>query len=246
MIKYFFKSLICYSMCSSISCELTAHWEGIWGNAVHQIDNMNQHFVFFSRYNPTIIEVGSFEGNGTVQLSKSYPYGRIFSFEPHPHSFEKLKEKTKTLKNVFPINLAVHNINGQSQLWGDGLFASLFQKEKKLDQAYTVSSVRLEDWCKDNMIDQIDLLRLDTNGLEFLILSDSSEILQKTISISVKTFSHPIHYPIVRFSKLKSFLVNAGFEMMTHWYVIDKAKNHNQKKGEAFFIKKHFYDSIFR
>jgi FkbM family methyltransferase len=246
MPKYFLKSLIFYSMCSSIACEPKAYWEGIWGSAVHTIDNMNQHFVFFSRYNPTIIEVGSFEGNGTIQLSKSYPYGTIFSFEPHPHSFEKLQEKTKNLKNVIPINLAVYNINGEGRLCGNGCSATLFQKERKTDRDYTVSCVRLEDWCNENKIDQIDFLRLDTNGLEFLILSDSTQILQKTISISVKTFSHPIYYPIARFSKIKSLLTNAGFEMMTHWYVIDKTKNLNQKKGEAFFVKKHLYDSIFR
>lgn len=246
MIKYFLKSLICYSLCSSISCELTAHWEGIWGSSVYTIDNMNQHFIFFSRYNPNIIEIGSFEGNGTIELSRSYPYGRVFSFEPHPQSYEKLQEKAKTRKNVIPINLAVSNMNGKTRLWGNGRSASLFLNEKKSNQDYLVSCVRLEDWCNENNIDQIDFLRLDTNGLEFLILSDSTQILQKTISISVKTFTHPIHYPIVRFSKLKSLLTDAGFEMMTHWYIIDKTKNHNQKKGEAFFVKKHLYDSIFR
>jgi len=40
--------------------------------------------------NPVIIEAGAYIGNDTLEMSKVWPKGRIYAFEPVPMLYEKL------------------------------------------------------------------------------------------------------------------------------------------------------------
>jgi tRNA G46 methylase TrmB len=99
-------------------------------NPVTDLNNMNAYAKAFTPYNPIIVEIGAYEGEGTITLAQSYPYGKIFAFEPNPRGYSLLVETTQSLKNVSAINLAINTSNGAARLWGDTRRASLFPLEK--------------------------------------------------------------------------------------------------------------------
>ncbi len=212
-------------------------FEGVLGNAVENIQNMNTNAQAFLPYNPVIVEIGAFEGTGTFSLGSAYPYGTIFAFEPHPLAYAHLVEKTHSLKNISVFQLAVSTWNGTAMLYGNGSTASLLPKTGK--SRVDVPVVVLDDWCRHQGINHIDFLRLDAGGLEWQIVESSPKILKEIIVIVIKTYMNPPQSSIPSYPILKKRLENEGFELLSHWY-------QEGKEGEATFIRKYMYDSLFR
>lgn len=221
---------------SLLAQELLCKFEGILGKPVEQINNMNAQAQLFMPYNPVIVEIGAFKGLGTAKLAETYPYGKIFAFEPHPESYAILKQNMQAYPQVSAINLAVSDSDGFRDLWGVAEKASLLRKKK--GNPIRVCSVVLNEWCKNNNVDHIDCLRLDTGGLEFSILKSSPEILQTVLVIIIKTYIAPVHKSILSYPYLKAFLEEQGFSLISHWY-------EEHKEGEAVFIRKNIYDALF-
>lgn len=220
-------------------------FEGVLGQPVENINNMNANAQSFIPYNPVIVEIGAFEGAGTLSLARTYCYGKVFAFEPHPETYSRLVENTKSFENVSPINLAIACLNGTMQLQGRGSQASLPLGKKGGNQILTssdtidVPSVVLDDWCKWNKIDHIDFLRLDIGGQERQILESSPEVLRTVLVVVTKTYlSVPGNAPN-SYYRLRHFLETQGFELLSHWY-------EENKEGEATFVRKYLYDSLFR
>lgn len=211
-------------------------FEGILGSHCENINNMNYLAQAFIPYNPVIVEIGAYEGNGTFHLAKNYPYGTIFAFEPHPKAYSYLAKNLQSLKNVHLLNFAVHTFNGSANFWGDDARASLLNLENS-EGGVNVPCVVLDEWCKDNDVNHIDFLRLDAGGLEWQIVHSSPNILKTVIVLSTKTHLSSSG-PIISYGLLKLLLENLEFVLLAHWY-------EEGKEGEAIFVRKHMYDSIF-
>jgi len=229
-------------------------FEGILGSTSEIIENQNSLAPSFLPYNPTVIEIGSDEGAGTITLAATYPYGRIFAFEPHPRAFAVLQENVKACKNVSPINRAINNATGHAKLYlyrgknntdrGLEHLSSLLPIFKSDSNAFDnpsimVPCVNLDDWCQLNHIDHVDFLRIDAEGLELQILENSQNVLKKAIVIVVKTNFRQLRENGALYPDIKQFLEKNDFEMLAHWYCEDL-------QGEATFVRKAYYDSIFR
>jgi FkbM family methyltransferase len=233
------KLLILLTICNLHAYDPSYKFEGVFGSRVENIQNMNENAQLFLPYNPVIVEIGAFEGAGTLALSTTYPFGKIFSFEPHPVAYLRLAEITSPLKNVSVFQTAVSTQNGTATLFGDGPTASLSPIRKKKKRQTKVPVVVLDDWCKENCIDRIDFLRLDAGGLEWQILKSSPNVLNQVIVIVARTYMKPSNQIAISFPIFKKQMENEGFELLSHWY-------QEEKEGEATFVRKNMYDSIFR
>ena len=209
-------------------------FEGILGNRCENINSLAMEFI---PYNPVIVEIGAYEGKITKTLAKTYPYGRIFSFEPQSNAYSQLVENMKLLPNVSTINLAVNTFNGQARLSGSGKKASLLSMKNKR-KGVNVPCVVLDDWCESNGIGSIDFLCVGVGGLEWQICHSSPRILKTISVIVIKTHVEPSNRSIVSSKSLKRKLESLGFKLLSHRY-------EEGKEGEAIFIRKCMYDSIF-
>lgn len=210
--------------------------EGILGSPTENIRNLNAYVNAFIPYNPTIVEIGAFEGLGTVGLAQSFPYGRIFALEPNPKAFQTLVQNTQSLKNVKAFNFAINNYSGMVRLWVNDENSSLLP----LDRCHCISvpCLTLDHWCSHNNIAKIDFLRLDAGGAEWKIVQNS-KILNSVYVIAIKTHLKPSCRSILSFKTLKQVLEGAGFELLCHHYK-------ENEMGEATFVRKPLFDSIFR
>lgn len=214
-------------------------FEGLFGSPVENINNLNQHAQSFLPYNAVIVEVGAYRGEGTIQLSGAYPYGKIYAFEPLPDNYSVLINRAGQCKNVSLCNLALSTSDNMIRLWGDGSQASLFSQEKEGEKWIEVPCILLDKWCKLNDIDHIDFLRLDIGGCEWQIINSSPEILKTVIVLVIKTHIQPSNPSIPSYNVIKKSLDDLGFELFSHWY-------QEGNEGEATFVRKYMYDSIFR
>lgn len=220
-------------------------FEGILGNPVENINNMHSNARAFLPYNPVIFEIGAYKGEGTLSLAGDFPHAKIIAFEPHPRSYAALAEKVRAYTHVLPVNLAMNTFNGKASLYvyrEDDVTATLLNPCNRFDKtqpsSIEVSCAVLDDWCAQNGIGRIDFLRLDAEGFEYHILRSSPKALKTVLVILTKTYFHKLRSSFVPYEYLKKFLYDNGFILLSHWYK-------DGEGGEAMFIRKIMYDSVF-
>ena len=222
-------------------------FDGVLGSPRRDIWNLNHHARFFLPYNPIVLEIGAFEGAGTLDLAGRYPYGTIYAFEPNPRAFESLASRIEEYPNVKPIRLALADHNGHAVLYVDQSdserHSSLLKYENHRSRSkcvqMEVSCLTIQDWCGANGIRAIDFIRVDVEEYELQVLMSSEPIVKQAKVICAATSQSLDRRGGTRFYKLKRYRESLGFEMMSHWYI-------EGKKGEATFVRKEYYDSIFR
>ncbi len=220
-------------------------FEGYLGSPVTNINNMNFYAQAFIPYNPTIVEIGAYEGEGTFALGVAYPYGRVFAFEPNPRAYALMRDRVERFSNVVPVNLAVSTYNGKAYLNvnPDGVIErGTYLMPPKHDVSardLVVPCVVLDDWCRDHGIDRVHFLRLDTGGTEYQILLNSPKMLSTALVVVIKTHLHQSNDFVILYPAVKDFLKKQGFELLSHWY-------QEGIGGEACFVRQYMYDSLFK
>lgn len=208
--------------------------------------------VQFLPYNPVIIEAGAYNGDQAVQAAKVWPQcQRIVAFEPNPHAFAQLQRKIDQdkLTQIKAYNLALHSYNGIANLHlcrgQDGNDRSreressiLLSSDECRGPQIEVPCVILDDWCRENQIDHIDILRIELEGLELQVLQSSLEILKKTKIIILPSFFRDYRTDTPNYFELKAFLTESHFVPLAHWY-------EQGQRGLAVYISQELYDAYF-
>lgn len=133
-----------------------------------------------------IIDVGANVGNYSRRLRGSNPDARIYSFEPHPITYKKLRENTEGLK-VRSFNLGVGNAQGTRMLYDyadkDGSSHASMYKDviEKLHHGqaveHEVDVISLDTFVVSEKIDRVGLLKIDTEGHELEVLKGFQQFI---------------------------------------------------------------------
>ena len=148
-----------------------------------------------------VIDIGAHKGEFLENIISINKKMKVYSFEPQSKIFSNLKNSFTTKKNIFIYNLAISNVNkkqklniniktststfsnyNESSYWKkikDFLIAGL--NKSSIVNSELVQSVTLDKFCKKNDIKKIDLLKIDTEGHEFEVLSGATNLLKKNI-----------------------------------------------------------------
>ena len=132
-----------------------------------------------------IIDVGANSGQTTLRLLREFPNGQIYSFEPHPQTFAKLRHNVRKFNNVVAIKAALGPRNGTAELFAydncalssvvaNSPFVSRFGVR---GNCITVNIGRLDDFCSNNKITCIHTLKIDTEGYDLEVLRGATRML---------------------------------------------------------------------
>jgi FkbM family methyltransferase len=114
---------------------------------------------------------------------------KIFSFEPSKIAFERLKTNIGTNENVILNNFGLGEENKRSPLFsneeGSGL-ASLYHRQLDhlgiaINKMEEVEIKKLDDYCNDNNIGHINLLKIDVEGSELGVLYGAKRMLSDNL-----------------------------------------------------------------
>lgn len=126
-----------------------------------------------------IIDVGANIGAASFYFSETYPNSTIYAFEPAKDLIQILKKNLKTNNNVEIINKAVSNKNEKHSKFfidyynydGSSLYKEYHQTNNlDLDKYEIVETIDLFNFCLENNIREIDILKVDAEGSEFEII----------------------------------------------------------------------------
>jgi FkbM family methyltransferase len=145
--------------------------------------------------NPIIFDVGGNQGQSIEKYLKIFDKPIIHSFEPIKNEFDIMFSKFKNMKNIFLNNFALgdkteekeFNVTAKSDnssfnkinLGTDWLKVRSKQyntsEEGYVKSVQKVNVIKLDDYCKDNNIGVIDLVKIDTQGYEDKVLEGGGD-----------------------------------------------------------------------
>ena len=175
---------------------------------------------------PVIVEAGAHNGSDTVELARLWDKGSVHAFEPVPFLFDELKKRTYDLPNVFcyPFALAAQNGKQRLNLSGGGSDGSsslldpalhrTFHPEVTFDSAIDVEAVTLDSWANDHVIEKVDLLWLDLQGMEPAVLRSSPRILSSVCAIHTEVSLMAVYSGTELYPGFRAWMASKGFRVV--------------------------------
>jgi FkbM family methyltransferase len=193
-----------------------------------------------------ILDVGAHVGDTTELYRKYFSQSKIFCFEPFSESCDYLKKRFINDSNIKIVETAlgskdetktlyVSNYSNLNSLQRPNERAWGFADEKSVD----VETITLDQFCLENDIKQIDILKLDVQGSELDVLMGSETLLEKgNISlVYVEWQVVPLYENHHKYYKIAEFL--AGFEYeFFNLYNINEARSGQIRWGDAIYTSK--------
>ncbi|MFH1566241.1 MAG: FkbM family methyltransferase [bacterium] len=171
----------------------------------------------------TIVDIGANVGFFSMMLRELYPDSKIYAVEPVPKIFENLEKNLNfSQDNVF--NMAMSDKCGFVKMIFDerkSAFSHVInskgcKKRGDTGEIVTVSSITLEKFCKQNSINFIDVLKIDTEGFEANVLRGAKNILSKTRYLHIEiSLENDTKYT---FSEINSLLYSNNYNFQLLFY----------------------------
>lgn len=203
-------------------------------------------------YPITVIDVGSHKGEYISTIKKRFKINKIYGFEPNHEIYQNLFDKYKKdkrivlnncgissdtgevflNKNIESSSSSINELNTESKYFKKKFLLLNFFKLKKVTTKVKIDVIRLDNFIVKNIISDVDLLKIDTEGFEFNVLKSLGE---KISIIKLIHFEHHYDDMIIKnynFSDMHDYLVNSGF------IKIFKIKMKFRKSFEYIYLNK--------
>lgn len=166
----------------------------------------------------TVLDIGANIGAHCLRFARKVgPHGRVYAFEPTNSAYRKLERNVSLngLNNVrlFRTALSDRNLPGQEVT----IKSSWRTDGRHVVGKSVVDFRKLDDWCAENGVDNVDLIKLDVDGHEHPILTGAEMLLRKAnpllfIEIGAYHFDAPERNPLV-------FLEGLGYRFRDSRYL---------------------------
>lgn len=140
--------------------------------------------------NSIIFDIGLNVGFFSKLICCSKKYSKIYGFEPVTEYFFEAKRNLSKYKNVSIYNTGFGNKNENLPIYIAGKshkgWNTFLEKDpnqsadfyKKMNKQY-VDVITLDDFCEENNITKIDLIKIDVEGFECKVLEGGLKTLEK-------------------------------------------------------------------
>ena len=202
---------------------------------------------------PTIIDVGANKGQSIDRFCKIFKLPEIFAFEPNPEVFKVALDKYKNFKNIrfnnqgiakndciIPLNVTINT--GNSSFHGlrkDSEWMKIRSKQfnttpdNYITETVEVKCTSLDKYCELNKIENIDILKIDTQGYEDEVLSGATHLIKnkKIKFIEVEIMFDEVYTKTMSFFDIEDKLMN-NYKL----YGIDYQEFKNLSEGYMFAV----------
>lgn len=168
-----------------------------------------------------VFDVGANVGQSCILYSQKFKSSNIYSIEPVLSTFNQLKVNTKNISRANCINVALGNFKGELEieLQEKSTLNSLSESRKsdylpnKVLEKIKVET--LDNIIIDKGINEIDFLKIDTEGYEMEVLEGARDTIEngkvKFLLLELGIKEHERTTPYI---KIHDYLTNSGYDVI--------------------------------
>ena len=186
---------------------------------------------------PVIVDVGANKGDTVARFAETFPAAEIWALEPHPDTFAGMAQRFAGNPQVRPRRLALSSRAGTSTMhsYSNAAINALSPiapgAEGLIDGSVVASATvevelqSLRQFCAQEGLERIDILKLDTQGHELEILQGEREFLRggKVRFILVELLFSPLYATQARAGEVLGLLESCGFKLFDFYdFVYDE------------------------
>ena len=167
-----------------------------------------------------VVDVGANIGLHTLNMARIVGNtGQVFAFEPDPSNFEILKKNVKinNYKNIILEQKAVGDKHGRTTLYQSDHPGKhrIFPQTEQAKNEIQVELTNLDNYFDSDMIDKINFIKIDVEGLEFSVLKGMKNILKNSKKIKILFEFMPENTMEVGFTpiELLNYLTSNNFKL---------------------------------
>lgn len=136
----------------------------------------------------TVFDVGANKGQSYKDFRLALPNARIFCFEPAPETFKSLEETVNNdpLATTHCFALAAQPATFAFTTGLDSGNRIVEKDVSNLQNTIEVEAIRGDDFCRQNQIERVDFLKIDTEGYDLDVLVGFSELLREKRILAVQ------------------------------------------------------------
>jgi 2-O-methyltransferase len=160
---------------------------------------------------PIILEIGCNDGSDTLAFLSLVPKAKIYCFEPDPRAIARFKKNLGgNFDRVTLTEVAISNQNGEIDFHassggnnpeGWDLSGSIRPPKNhlrehpwvKFDKIITVKTCRLDDWCAEAGINDVDFIWMDVQGAEGDVIKGATRTLERTRFLYTEYSDHELY-----------------------------------------------------
>lgn len=195
----------------------------------------------------TIVDLGANTGQTARKYLEIFPHADVHSFEPFDAAFEELCRTVRGNSRAHVHKLAVSDAIGerrfflQEQHWNNSLLPAARAASPGVappsGKETVVTATTLDEFCRSEGIDRIDILKMDIQGGELLALRGAERLLHdRAIElIYTEVLFASLYEGQASFADLFSHLAAAGYRLFG-LYDLQCPPNQAIGWGDAIFV----------
>jgi FkbM family methyltransferase len=211
---------------------------------LHQLMFLKGHHV------STILDVGSNIGNTVATYRSLFPQAMIYSFEPFSETFEIINQRFEQDRLVKPVQMAIADKPGTRKFYVRGrndsnslLPSAKYGQRYEHIEGATINKIidvpvtTIDEFCSDESISEIQILKIDIEGSELMALRGATEKLSGHLIgliYSEATFiPHNQDEPL--FYEVCEFLLSYDYTLYDIYHTI-RARNGQLRRADVIFV----------
>jgi len=195
---------------------------------------VHRHIIsLLQKPNPVILDIGCNDGTDTKHFLKLCPQAQLYCFEPDPRAIARFKKNLgPCLDKVRLFEVAISDRNGSIEFHpsnGEGeakewdLSGSIRRPKNHLteygwvrfDKPFSVETRRLDDWCSEAKLDEIDFIWMDVQGAESDVIAGGRQAFSNTRFIYTEYSDRELYEGQLSLQAILELL--PSFEVATHY-----------------------------
>jgi len=168
----------------------------------------------------TIFDVGANDGQSIGEFRRYFPEAVIHSFEPCKGTFEQLVSNTRGMPGLALNNTALGAREERRVLIGhDENYMNSFLEAGKdcwsnVCSREEVAVTTLDDYCDEQGVSSIDILKIDTQGYDLEVLRGGERTLEYTDFVYLEVTFCDLYRGTPPFDEIYRFLVDRQFSLV--------------------------------